>query len=68
MTETLARAIIFAVMCGVLVAFVWIIKRMWRAIRGVKAEDVARTAGALTTAAQSRAADIGRAFKDGRGR
>ena len=68
MAGTLGSAVVLALMCGELVAFVWIVKRMWRAIRGVKAENVARTAGALTAAAQSRAADIGRAFKDGRGR
>jgi len=44
------------------------LQRLWRASRRVKAETVARTAGALTAAAQDRVTSIRAAFKDGTGR
>ena len=68
MNETFARAIIFAVLCFVLIVAVKIIRALWRMIRGVNVENVARTAGALTSVAQDRAAGIAEAFKDGRRR
>ena len=66
MDETVARAVIFATLCTALVLIVMLVKRVWRALRRVNVEAVAHTAGALTDAAQRRAASITRAFKDGR--
>ena len=43
-----------------------VMRGLWRAARGVNAETVARTAGALTSAAQDHAARLTQAFKDGR--
>lgn len=44
------------------------LQRLWRASRRVKVETVAETAGALTAAAQARAASVKAAFKDGASR
>lgn len=68
MSETLARALIFAGVCLALILAVRLVRGVWRAVRRVNVEAVARTAGALTSAAQDRAAHVTKAFKDGRDR
>lgn len=67
MDETFARAILFALLCTGLVLLAFLIRRVWRALRRVSVESVARTAGALTSAAQRRTEGVAKAFKDGRG-
>lgn len=66
MNETLARSIVLA-LAGLALILAWkLTKALWRAVRGIKAENVARTAGALTSAAEARAGSIKAAFKHGR--
>ena len=59
----LAKPALFAFLCFVLIVAVKLIRALWRMIRGVNVENVARTAGALTSVAQDRAAGIAEAFK-----
>lgn len=65
---SLTRPVVYIMMIVVVWLTVRGIRATWRAARRVNVENVARTAGALSSAAQDRAASITRAFKDGRGR
>ena len=66
--EAFARGGVFVASCWSVLAVVWILRGLWRASRRVSVDSVARTAGALTSAAQTRAAQVAAAFKAGRGR
>lgn len=66
MDETLIRSLIFVAMITAAWLVIKALRGLWRAVRGVNVETVARAAGALTGAAQDRAARAAQAFKDGR--
>lgn len=60
----LAKPALFAFLCFVLILIVNGIRGLWRTVRRVNVENVARTAGALSSAARDRAAGITQALED----